>query len=568
MVIVTNRTGSSQSVGNKIIPPNSSVTFTDAEIAASPNFQSDLAALTAAGIVTSTNSPIGVVSYSGAGTYVVPAGTMVVYVDPSGGVANLTLPSVNSAGTGSTLLIVQTGSGTVPVLVSGTDVLFTGSATYTMAGRGSTLALRSELPGTWRMTGRVGAPLLFECYVDLAGNDANVGTLASPILTTAEAIRRANNVSWLTTGSVYYGAGTHTAPSDIVIPGGGGPSAQPLELVGTVSLAALTGTVVSSVAGSTTTGVPMAVTLSGTLVASAQVGNVLRFTNGTLAGTGYGIFENTTNVVTAAKWSASVPTNGDAYAIDQQTTILNVPSALAIRAGSGNGLTLSRMTVSGTLTTQDCFLTFDRVHRIGFGSHAQNTSLSLRLNEYGALFSSPLPGSFAGLLDVDTANLSNVGLRSCSVQVNRGTLSIFQGFANGLSRIAVTTSGSTISRFNGSACTVSGGTNFVDVIGGGLTLSNATISGTVGGSAVACTSGGSMTITALVGTGNAGSAVIAGSGGRIRVTDANTGTTIAGATAVKVGGNAATTWALVAGGLTANVSDVGAASTQMCYVGP
>ena len=74
-------------------------------------------------------------------------------------------------------------------------------------------------------------------------------------------------------------------------------------------------------------------------------------------------------------------------------------------------------------------------------------------------------------------------------------------------------------------------------------------------------------ITGLTGT-NTLTGLQCSSASSFSVTDANTGTTISGGAAtVVVGGNTTTTWLLILGGLTAHVSDVGAASTQLCYVG-
>jgi hypothetical protein len=86
------------------------------------------------------------------------------------------------------------------------------------------------------------------------------------------------------------------------------------------------------------------------------------------------------------------------------------------------------------------------------------------------------------------------------------------------------------------------------------------------GGSVSAVTNGSGTITA-----NNAVAVHVESGARVVATDANVGSTAAGTGsgggAVKVGGNTVDTWANIAAGLTAHVSDLGATSTQMCYLG-
>lgn len=566
MILVTNRTGATLSIGSKLIASNSSVTFTDAETMA-PGFYAELEPLLASGAVTTTATSANVVSYSGAGPHILPAGTMIAYIDPQGGAASVVAPPVSGAGTGSLLLVIQTGDGTIPLTAANTDKLFVGTATYTLAQRGASLSLRSDLPSSWVMVSRIGAPLVFECYVNSAtGSDGNVGTLASPVATIEESVKRAFATQWLTTGTSYVAAGNYD-PESISIPSGIGPDAQPFEIIGDLALATSTGTVASATAGSTSAPViPMKVTVVTPVVASAHVGSLMRFTSGALNSTSVGIFDNTTTEFTSFKYATGVPTGGDTFAIDSLPVTLT--ANLSIQAGTGSRISLSRMNITGAiLFGQECFIQWDRVHRVGSSFFQQNTQMSTKGAEYGIIFSSTDPGVFGAAVDVDTTSMIGVGLRGASVQAFRGATTLFAVLANNRSRITLSSSGNYITRLYTAGVTVSGGTHFLDVVRGSCDISSVNINNVVGGGAIASSAGGNITLNSATGTGNAGAAVRTLSAGKIQVVGPTTTVTITGASDCQVGSNTPATWADILANDKANTTDLAHVNSQMCRIG-
>lgn len=496
----------------------------------------------------------------GAGAQTADDDADVVTVDPQGGAVTLTIPTLASRTPGRRMQVIQVGAGTVAIV--GADAIFTGTSAYVMARVNDAIAL-SPQTGGWRLIAQIGAPLTFEVWVSSAGDDENVGTLASPLATIAEALHRAAKTKWYTTARIRtLGAGL--AWPNISIPAGIGSESGLLEIVGDV-VVVTSGTVTAVTAGTVRS--TMVVTQPGAgWTPSAFRGAVARFTIGGVP-TEVGVFDNTIDALTTFRFTGATPAPGSTFEILQNVTTLTGFSQ--INPGTGFRVKFSRVNLSGGALAQECYVEFERVpFNVTIAAFfEQNCDVFTGLHAFGVLFYTLALG---GVVNVGSMKCSGLGLHNISLQVFKDNATVNQGLASGTSRFNVMATADLRSIYcNGS--TLASGTNFVESSGGYVFLQNATINN-VSGDAAICAKNGRITMSGVQGTGNASPCVRAESGSSIKVTDPDAvgGTTISSVVVgadVKVGANAPVAWPAIATNSAASTTDLANASSQMCRVG-
>lgn len=503
-------------------------------------------------------------SFSGAGPYTLAAATTDATTAPSGANATLNLPALSGVADGHEVQITLTTAGTVTLAANGSDAIFLGTTTYALAAIGDSVRI-SKVSNAWRLISKVGAPQNFTVWVSSTGSDTAVGSSAAPLATVAEALRRAGAVQWRSAGTITILNSLSAFPTSVSVPGPIGESGTPLAIVGTQTQLT-TGTVNASVAGTSST--PMTVSVSGTpWTANAYSGAVQRFTSGSLNNLSYGVFENTTSTLTTFKFATGTPTNGDTFEILGNPTITS--SFTAFQAGTGSKITLQNVNLNMSfISATGVNISTDAVKIIGSVSVDHSSVFSTNVSTYGVIFQSSNPGVSASLVDIPRSVMSRVGFRSAGFQCFRGNMLLSLGvLASGLTRLNLMNSTCSIANLYTSGATVAGGTHFIETVGGVTDISLSSISSIVGGSAFSVTNGrGSMATT--TGTGNAAPAVQARSGSQIQVVSPNVGLTIAsGGTDVKVGANAAISWATLAAGGNTAITDFATANTEACRIG-
>lgn len=586
MLIVTNRTGSAQSVGSRIIAPNSSATFTDAEVAA-PGFSAQLDALRAAGVVTSTISSVGVENFSGTGPFTLAPTTVIAYVNPGGGAATVLLASVASAGVGQEVTIVQQGTGTTAILPSGTDLLYAGSSVYTLSARNDSLSVRSDLAtNAWRFSARVGAPQTFLVYVSTTGSDTNPGTQALPLLTYDEALARADLSQWRTTGIAQFGAGSFTA-SRTEVPGGFGSQATPLELRGTQTQVD-SGTINTCTAADLLTSNPTTFTLTGTpWTASAFRGNVIRFT---ATNQQYGLSDNTTSGGTCMDFTGGSGNSGSAYTVWANQTTISYPTNTEVSQGSGESIKFTQLNVAapGNLSFLGVALieaevvwqlspsSSVRFRHDSVCTHAGDINITVGLGYAFQHYIDLASGSATFAMTGGRVLRSTIRNATFTVQEEAPTL-ISGGSADLSSTIPIGTAslrmygGFSINQGFYSSSASPGTQGLIAVLGNSRGIVNVARADSCANPVLRVSDGARVTVTRLLGTNNSGPPVVTLSGGSITVTDANTVTNISAASGnpVQVGGKVAlSTWAQIQAGASADCTDLAAANPQLCYVGP
>lgn len=492
----------------------------------------------------------------GAGAQSVNADVDVVTVDPGGGATVLTIPTLASRTLGRRLQIIQVGPGTVAIV--GADPIFAGTSAYIMARVNDAVAL-SPQTGGWRLVAQIGAPLTFEVWVSSAGDDENVGTLASPLATLTEAINRAAKTKWYTTAQIR-ALGASLAWPSISIPAGLGSESGLLEFIGDTVVVA-TGTV-TSVAAGTVRSTMVVTQLGAGWTPSAFRGAVGRFTIGGVL-TDVGIFDNDADDLTTFRFVGATPAPGSTFDILQNVTTLTGFSL--INPGTGFRVKFNRVNISGGTIAQECFVEFERVlfNVTSFGFFEQNCDVFAGVSAFGVLFSS----AFSTAVNVGSMKVNGLGLHNISLQVFKDNATVTGGLASGTARFNVMATADIRGLYcNGS--TLALGTNFIESSGAYVFLLNATINNVAGDAAI-CAKNGRITMTGVQGTGNASPCVRAESGSSIKVTDpGGAGTTItAGGADVKVGANAAVNWGAIATGLAVSTTDLASLSSQMCRVG-
>jgi len=421
----------------------------------------------------------------------------------------------------------------------------------------------SPQTGGWRLVAQIGAPQTFEVWVSGAGSDANVGTLASPLLTIAEALHRAAKTHWYTTAQIRC-LGAALVMPNLSIPAGLGSASGLLEIIGDV-VVVTTVTVTSVTAG--TVRAPMIVTSLGAgWTPSAFRGAVARFTIGGLP-TEIGIFDNGADALTMFQFTGATPAPGSSFEILQNvTTLSGLP---LVNPGAGFRVKFNRVNFSGGMVAQECFIEFDRVpfNVSAFCFFEQNCDVFTGVSAFGVLFFHIGPLNEATAVNVGSLKAFNLGLHSISLQVFKDNASVLNGLASGAARFNVMAT-ATLQSIYCDGTNLASGTNFIESSGAYVSLTNATINNVTGDAAI-CAKNGRITMSGVQGTGNASPCVRAESGSSIKVTDpGGAGTTItAGGADVTVGANAPVNWAAIATGLAVSTTDLANVSSQMCRVG-
>lgn len=502
------------------------------------------------------------ITVSGAGPHAIPANTDVVFVDPLGVTAALQLVASGAQDLGRSLRIVQSGEGRVGF--TSPSPLFTQSAVYELAHLGDSVQITPDA-SQWTLTAAWGAPRNFEVYVSLTGNDDALGTLADPLASVQEALRRAAQTGWREGMRVYVQPGVgYQMGASLSVPGGSSPQAEPATIEGVLEVFA-SGSVTAWTPGSPTVGTPITFTSPGPFVAGALRGMVLEMTSGALSGRRYGVYENTAGGFTLMNFSTDAAAPGDTF------TIYRAPQFsdpfTSIQGATGSDLALRNIDWSAFFllaTTTQVQLDSVRV-RTGGGFFENGSSLISLGGPYSLLLESLFgPAVFS----IGVTNLFRWGTRNISVQVfGRNDITSLECITSGSSRWRIDTTGD-IARLFCVDASLAAGTYYVDSFGGFVNLRDSQINNVVGDRAIHARAGGSLRLERVSGTGNVVGCVQASSGGVITVADPIVGTTISGgATPVQVGANAPTTWALIAGGLTMHTTDLAAAQSQLCRIG-
>lgn len=496
--------------------------------------------------------------FVGPGSVTVNDATDVMEVDPNGGAVVLTIPTLAARTPSRGLRIVQIGAGTIAI--QGPDPIFAGTSEYVMSAYNDVVTLTPQTGG-WRIASFVGAPRDFEVWVSDTGSDENVGTQAEPLLSVEEALTRAGTVRWRENMIVRVSGATLDFPN-ISVPGGLGSMAKGVEIRGENAVVA-TGTVDSVVAGTART--PLLVNVAGApWASSAFIGGVVRFLDGPLAGVDLGVTNNGTGQLVTTRFSGAVPVAGNTFEIRMNATTLS-GTFQEINSASGDRIKLTRVNVSSSVIAQSTFFTFEQVRWVTGGAFfEQNCDAIGGGGAYSVMFVA-IVGSAA--LNLGSANMTNLALHNIAAQVFRDAVTVLGAQTFGTSRFTVRDDLRLTSLY-APATTLASGTNVVRNEGGNVSLLNASISNTTGDAAVASV-GGEMRFEGVQGTGNASPCVETDARASILVVDPNTGTTItSGGADVRVGANAPVAWSAIATGLAASTTDLAAADSQMCRVGP
>lgn len=512
-------------------------------------------------------SPV-VQTFVGAGPHVVNADTDVVLLDPSGLAALLQLPLSSAYTEGRVLRIVQTGTGTISL--SSGSVMFLQSSVYEMSHLGDSIELLPTA-AQWTLVAAFGAPRNFEVFVGFGGSDLNVGSAASPLATVAEAVRRASQVRWRESGVITLQAnGVYSFGDTLSIPAPFSPAGDPLRIVGERTVVA-SSSIAAWTPGNATSGTTATFSVPGApFVASALRGNLLRFTGGALSGQEFCIYENTVNSGTLINFTAGVAAPGDTFDVIGFPTVADAFCSIEGAEGVDLELVDIRHTANA-LFAYNCQVYVSNYDLRTFAGFFENGASMQTLDPSSgySILAASIVDVFPVVFSLGLTNLTNCGFRNIGCQVfGRNDAVILQCVTSGFSRFTVFTTGD-FARVNALNATLNPGVSYIRSEGGTVVVRNSNINNVTIESALHALDGGAMRLTAVTGAGNFSPCVEASTAGVITVTDPNVGTTIAGgATPVRVGANAPTTWLLIAGGLTADTTDIGAAQSQLCRVGP
>lgn len=510
-----------------------------------------------------------VYTFVGAGPVVIPDDATRVYLNPAGGAQVVTLPAANSRTTQLALELVLIGTGTAEILPGAPDRLYVGSSSYVMRGVPSALVLVPNNGTAWRKVAQVGSPVDFSCFVDAAGSDENPGTLALPVQSVQEALRRADTTKGQDSVAIEVGAGAFVLDA-LFNPPAGALNGSPLRIRGTLFN---TGT-------QTVTGFTPGTVRSPAVIIAGGAGfpvNGLRngvavFTSGMLSGQRFGIADNTATDVRTLVNDPLVGLNiGDTFDVYVQNTSLSAP-VLQMLPGSGSAVFLERMFFDPGLLV---------VYGVTVGvSEVAIRSLGIFFDVNAALIS--LAGGFSATITRDALGpggmaftprggiLVNTALRNVSVQAFLGTAFTLRDvqMLDASSRAATENGGileiAGLSALDG--YTLSPGTHFLHARGGTMRVTNTQILGVTGGQALRVEAGANAPIESVQGTGNDSPCVRSLTGGIITVTDAGApgGTTIdGGLTPAQVGNNAPVAWGAIGAGAPADTTD----TAQLARIG-
>lgn len=538
-------------------------TITNAKLAAG-------AVATASGVGGDGTSTLPVIlaftraTFAGAGPHAVSA-TLVsrILVTPgAGAVAVTNLPSLANAAVidGWTFEVCNTGTGADMVLLipDGTDTI-DGATFYRAFQKGSVILVADKTSGTWLVAGeKQGFPTTISISVTSAGNDANPGTAALPVLTIARAFERLD-VQWTASavGSadvVVTGAYTDSNSRTIAVPGpkpGSGGAAP--RLVGPAQVDAGFGVI-------TVTGGSASNTANFRQVTFAAVAGLANDGGADFFFRGLSGAVNGRRQPVQLSTSTTIQWIENGAALTTGTFQVEVPNATlsnhSFGPGTGNRLTIVDFDLNTCTFTElvvtSTFCRMDVVVQLN-GNHT-HTSLML-----------PLSGSGQGYSATGgNLTLSNLGFRNVVTTVGTNISVPLAGVDDTpslgvLSSLSV--SGGQLTSLNVKMleCQTFGVTllNTVSDIG----TSNFDSPTNSVGTAI-FVSGGSARLSDVTGdTGAAtGFAVQAANGAIVQT---NAGTTInanGAANAVEVGANGTKSWATIAGDLSIDVFDGGAVS--------
>ncbi len=438
-------------------------------------------------------------------------------------------------------------------------------------------------------------PLNVDLFFATTGNDANPGTLAQPLLTLAEGLRRVGH-GWRGSCKFTFANGTYPLGADqvLLIRQGVGQQAQPMQWLagnadsglgprtasgGTAGAGATFGTLVDSVGG---------------LTVNAHVGRTVRFTGGlpaSLVGRRYRILSNDATTFTLVGALAAAPTTStyvveDPGAIFSYTGNLSLASAGAILGmqnirWSGPGGTSLVQIFNTTLATDNC--QFNGWGTGGFQLRALSAVLSITavlpipslgiVQVVGPYFAPTTNGSTITTLATCTENVSRAFYNGAAHDTEQAgtffqvTDSAFTQAAwlrligaNCASlarcRFQTVTPVPASAAFIGcsGAAVVAGKGTFLEVVQVDVSNTPAT---TAPGDAYLIADRSNADFSSATGTGNAGIGVRVSHLSAIRNGGSNTVTGAGGD--VKIGGNAVSTWA----GL-GQQTDIAAAAPELC----
>lgn len=509
-------------------------------------------------------TPVGY-TFVGPGTHVIPDDATVVFCDPQGGAQDVELPVAADRLPYLPVQIVVIGPGTVQPTAPGGDALFTDTTTYVMQGVNSVLELTPTLAVSWRKTAQVGSPVDFLCYVDgTTGNDANTGTLASPVQTVQEAQRRASQCGAQKSATVEIAQGAYVLDQTLNTPGVG-PFSIPLVLRG--SYTAPTSYAANTITPGTARSLAQVSTLTA-LIPNALRDGRLTWTSGALAGQSFGIESNTVNDIVLISYNALAgAAPGDTFDVELLQTSLSAPFLLLL-PGASNALALRQMYFDvGVLAAYDFLVSVSEVAFRTTGGLFFQTAAGLESGggAYSCTISNDGPSPQIPVT-IGRSSLGDSSLRGISVQAFEGNALQMRGSAWSNTRLfAMTGAGVSASSIVSSGVTLASGTYVFEANGGSIDLRNATLNATLGDAVLCAQRNGDIYMEGVTGVGNDAPAVQALTGGIITVLDPGPGGTDieGGPTPVQVGGNPPTTWAAIALGAPADTTD----TAQLARVG-
>lgn len=498
-------------------------------------------------------------AFIGAGPHNVLASTNVVTVNPLGGNAVLNFPALSA--TPQMLTIIQIGSGTVSFVPNGSNGLRLLTSEYVMSRFSDSITILG-IGGAWRLVDFVGAPRDFIVYVSPTGNDQASGTLADPLLTIAEALSRASVVHWRSTGRIRVRGLTLQLPQ-VVIPCGLATASQ-LEVVGEQTVV-FSGTFTGVTAGTTRT--PLVLTDAGSgWTANEWEGCVVRVTSGAALNQQIGVFSNDNENMRMLRYTSVSPdpAPGDTYEILRNDTELT--SISQIEPGIGQQITFRNVNLAVFAVVQNCSVSFANVLFTTTGVFFDRNTAALSAGGAYAVIFKAATGSV--VVDIGSALLSGLGLKNVSLQMFRENAGLNAVVCFGTSRMNCMSSASIRGVFT-EGCVLANGTHFIESSGGLVSVTGGSISNVSGDSALGAANG-RFRLEDIGGTGNASPCIEALDGASISIVDPGTGVNISsGGGEVQVGGNA--TKADIADintGNTAICTDLAAAQSQLCRVGP
>ncbi|HKX71289.1 MAG TPA: hypothetical protein VJM75_08685, partial [Acidimicrobiales bacterium] len=499
----------------------------------------------------------------------------------------------------------------------GDTIAFAG--TTLLLGPGEAVRLSADGPtGDWSaafLGASEGPPLDAIVYADSAtGSDTNPGTQALPVQTLARAVQLVGASGWRRYGVIFLaraGGTAYTLPQDVhtTWPNGGGVGAFPLQILGEwIDSGQGTLTVDANANGSATP--PVYATYdatggtSGAWVADQWRGYFMRFLTGALATANRRqiVGKNDANTLSSS-FGVSGVANGDTFVLERPGAVVQALGRQGWHAAPGvimRGCEVQLLNGTGlaTLALLDCTLMLEGCWVNGSanftispgpvgnlttgqlpGFNTQTTAPALpytHTDDAGAYFLGPgsltTPSASRGACTVACRNAIWSGVTN-TVLLGATYADVF-GAHFGVASLRVSTgalASATSTRYETVTPSTALGAAVGADDGATLILSSVVIENTpattAAGDAVRARERAYVHMTAVSGVGNAGVGLRTEQFTRAKTDTPNVGTTVTGAGGdVVVGANAVTTWALIAGGLAVNTTDLAAAIPQICRV--